>query len=191
MPSVFYIGSEPEFLERASWLCQILLTVIAAIGAIFAGVQLRIVRQVSQATLLLELDARFDSSEMRQARNQFATVSEDVEKVVAANHPLANDVAKREHAAQLWKETLGLLRTDNEATYLKLIGWCGFFETVGLMVKKGYLSEEDVLDLFKGPLVDLDKAFRLHIEERGKETGVPNGLFEHALSLSDIAIKAG
>lgn len=176
-----------EYWERLSWIAQVATAVIALAGVFFAGIQLRAVRLVSQATLLLELDSRFDSQELRDARNLFATMREDITKIVSGKHPLSSDDAKRTLCAEQWREILGKMRTEDEERYLKLIGWCGFFETVGMMVKKRYIAKKDVLDLFKGPLVDLDQAFRLHIEERSNETGVPKGLFEHALNLSKAA----
>lgn len=177
----------PSALEVASWIAQLVIATTALVAAFFGGVQLLTMRRVSQASLLLELDARFDSAEFREARNQFATMRQNVKETVAKQNPMSNDGHKQDLISKQWAKTLSSLRTENEDTYLKLIGWLGFFETMGMMVSKKYLSEADVFDLFRGPLVDAYSSFHLHIAERQKETGVPNGLFEHALKLGKNA----
>jgi hypothetical protein len=48
------------------------------------------------------------------------------------------------------------------------------------------VSSEDALGLFAGPIVQIDMAFRGHIEDRSKEMGVPSGMYEHALFLCDL-----
>ena len=64
--------------------------------------------------------------------------------------------------------------------------FCGFFETVGLMVERGYMPIEEIDRLFRGPVLTVNSCFRIHIAECEKETGVPAGLYEHALSLADV-----
>lgn len=185
------IGGEPSFWETAAWIAQVVIALTAVIGAIFAGRQLRAVRRVSQANLLLELDSRFDSAEMRSARELFSKMTDDIQTIVSGQNPQMNDAAKLSLCAEEWRDTLASLRTSDEGAYIQLIGFLGFFETMGMMVHKQYISEEDVFDLFKGPIVDTHQCFRLHIEQRQKEMGVPNGMFEHALRLGENADKSG
>lgn len=179
------IGGDPW--EYASWAAQVVIAVTAIAGAIFAGRQLQAVRRVSQATLLLELDSRFDSIEIREARELFSKMSDDIQTMISNENPQMNDEAKLNLCGERWRDLLSSLRTEDEAAYIKLIGFLGFFETMGMMVQKDYISQEDVFDLFKGPIADAHQCFRLHIEQRQKELGVPNGLFEHALRLGKNA----
>jgi hypothetical protein len=51
------------------------------------------------------------------------------------------------------------------------------------MVKRQYVSAEDIDDLFRGPILDFGTYFTEHIIDRQKEEGVVEGLFENALSL--------
>jgi hypothetical protein len=55
------------------------------------------------------------------------------------------------------------------------------------MVKRYYIAADDVLDLLKQPIIAVERCFKGHIEERAKEMGMPNGLFEHALYLGVLA----
>ena len=177
-------------LEKASWIAQGVIASATVFGAGFAATQLLDVRRSSQASLLLELDARFDSAELREARNLLARMAETINQSVATKNPQAKDAAKRQAVCREWQILLGAQRTEYVDSYQKLIGYMGFFETLGLMVKKKYVSRQNALDLFKGPLIDIGDRFRLHIEERCNEMGVSEGLFEHALKLSEAAIRA-
>jgi hypothetical protein len=180
-------AGKPEFWEQASWIATVIACAVAVLAALFAGGQLVDVRRASQATLLLELDARFDSEELRDAREVFAKFREDINKAISTLNPSSNDVHKEHLVREEWKKILAEMRTQDQDNYIKLIGYIGFFETVGLMVQRRYISKKDVFSLFKGPLIDLGRSFRLHIEERSNEMGVPAGMFEHALSLSRSA----
>jgi hypothetical protein len=190
MHLVVSVASDTEIWERASWIATVAAATVAIIGALFAGAQLLDVRRASQASLLLDLDARFDSEGLRAARDLFSSLRQDIHTIVSTNNPHANDAAKRDLICAEWRQALADLRKNDTDSYIMLIGWLGFFETLGLMVKKRYISEQDAFDLFRGPLIDIGNSFRLHIEDRSKETGVSEGLFEHALSLSARASKA-
>ena len=177
----------PHFLEQFSWASQIIIVIVAVVTAIYAGKQLSVMRRVSQATFLLELDARFDSEALRDSRKLFSKLCEDITTIVSNDYPLVAEATRLVHCAEKWKGVLNQMRTEDEEGYLKLIGYLGFFETVGMMVSKGYVSREDVFELFRGPLVDAYQCFHLHIDDRQNEMGVPEGLFEHALKLGKEA----
>lgn len=187
MNIVFNAAGSPDFWERASWMASVIGCIVAICAAGFAATQLVDVRRASQATLLLELDARFDSTELRTARDLFAKLRDDISDTVSTRHPNVKDAVKEQLVCDEWKKVLAEMRSQDQDNYLKLVGYLGFFETVGLMVNRRYIAEADVLSLFKGPLIDVGTRFRLHIEDRLKEMGVSEGMFEHALSLSKLA----
>jgi len=187
MSIVVRIVDDPEFWEQASWIASVIGCFIAVCAAGFAATQLIDVRRASQATLLLELDARFDSSEMKDARELFAKLRDDITVTVSAKNSSAKDSVKEQLVCEEWKKVLSEMRSQDQDNYLMLIGYIGFFETVGLMVNRKYIANADVMSLFKGPLIDIGRSFRLHIEDRLKEMGVSEGMFEHALSLSKSA----
>ena len=60
-----------------------------------------------------------------------------------------------------------------------------FFEIVGQMVSRKYVSIDDIDGIFRGPILDIEMAFTKHIHERQNEKGVPQGLYANALSLFD------
>jgi hypothetical protein len=182
-------------LEYASWVAQVLVTLIAIAAAVVAWFQLgemgdyRKQRlRIANATLLLELDHRFDSKELVEARELFVQTAEEISAAVSGKHPLANEEEKLVKMIADWTERLDALRKDGKDKYSQLLRIGGFFETVGMMVKREYVSAQDALGLFRGPILMFGRYFKPHIDSRQNEAGVPKGLFEHALYLYDLAV---
>jgi hypothetical protein len=178
--------------EHVYWWSQVVLTAIAFGSALVGLIQLRGIRlsrvaavHIARATFLLELDRRWDSETMTAARLFLTTIREAAAKEVAEKFPTQNDGVKERHIAELVYAKLNELHTTESPDYQKLLSICGFFETAGLMVKLGHVSTEEIMGLFRGPITVVDRCFRSHIQHRQNETGVPDGLFEHALYLCD------
>jgi len=192
------VVGDPHPMEWWYWVSQITLTAIAFGTAIFTGIQLWMIRshrkqevRLANATFLLELDRRWDSPEMGQTRDLLLKLRDDISKLVSSKFPLASDAERSERIRDEFAVILRQMREQDRVQYLVLLRICGFFETAGLMVKKGFISEDVILSLFKGPVLSIDTCFRAHIEERQKEMGVPKGFFEHALDLCDRAKSCG
>jgi hypothetical protein len=146
--------------------------------------------RIANATLLLELDHRFDSLDLKDARATFVKMRDEISKLVSDNNSLSNEVDKKNKMIDEWTRKLSDMRKNNIYEYTNLIRLGGFFETVGMMVKRQYISGDDARGLFIGPVMIFGRNFSRHIEERQNETGVAAGLFEHALFLYDLAVKA-
>jgi hypothetical protein len=185
---------EHGWLEYAAWIAQIVVTLVALGAAFVAWWQLGEMRdyrnqrlKIANAALLMELDHRFDSREMTEARELFVHLGEEISSAISANHPMLNEGERLEKAAEEWTARLADLRKNKDDKYQSLLRIGGFFETVGLMVKKEYISKQDAVGLFSGPIILFGRNFSRHIELRQNEVGVPKGLFEHALYLYEIA----
>jgi len=185
--------SGPHWLEIAAWVCQIILTLIAFFTAWFAVVQLWQIKQdsqqqlqISHANLLMAIDHRWDH-EMKEARATLAKIADDIHKWVKVRNPSFTAAQVKEETREEWKKTLNGMRRRGEAAYSDALAVCGFFETVGLMVKRNYVSADDVIGLLGVSILDLDFYLRPHLEERAEEEGVPEGFFEHAIYLCDLA----
>lgn len=185
-------------LEVLSWLAQLIIVIAVIATALVARSQLKEMSvfrkqrlRILNATLLMELDNRWDSTEMQASRKIFREMKDHLEETVGAANPVAGDHKRIELAKQAWSNALKEKRKNSIDEYSQLMAICGFFETVGLMVKRQYIMTEDVVDLFKGPMVNIETCFGGHIEDLGNETGMPHGLYEHARSLSRLAADAG
>lgn len=185
--------ADHSWLEIAYWISQIVLTLIALVAAVAAWYQLteaensRMAQlRAMNATLLMELDNRWDSAEMREARRISFEWTQKIDKTVSAKQFADQDQRAAAISAE-WTSLLRDARSNDMREYAKLMAMCGFFETVGVMVKKDYIAAPDVIDLLKGPILAIEMWFGGHIAERAKEMGVPNGLYENALNLVKLA----
>lgn len=182
----------PHWLQILAWLATLALVGIAGYALYFTYNQVLAARERNEAaarqaraTFLLKLDQRWDGPVLAEARRLVYEIRDDVAKGVANKHPRLDDRARGTKISEGFAERLAALLENDVTKYLSIMHFCGFFETVGLMVRQGYVPIDDITHLFKGPILDVEKCFRAHIEQRQNETGVPKGLFENALDLVD------
>lgn len=189
-------AQSPHGLQVTAWIMQILVFLALLVGTFYAKGQLDHMRadsdqsrKISQARLMLDLDTRWDSPDMQITRQLFARTNIDIGKIVSQEKPLAKDSAKAEIIKEKWAEHLGKLREEDINSYTSLMAMCGFFETVGIMVDRDYLSKEDMFALFLGPIIAIERCYSGHIYHRSQEEGVPEGLYRHALDICNCAIR--
>lgn len=189
---------DPTSLEQAYWWSQIFLAGVAFGGAVFAGWQLWFIRlshkhtlEQAKARFLFDLDQRWSGERMAMTRMAINELCIAVRADVGREHHHLNEDGRRLRCQEVFSIRLNETRQTDLPLYVTYMRSCSFFETVGLMVKKGFVSEKTIMDLFLGPIVDLDEVFSLHIEQRAKEMGVPPGLFENALHLAERAKRRG
>ena len=176
--------TEHEWLEYASWAAQILVAAIALIAAIVAYRQLKEMAdyrkqriQIANANMLMQLVHRFESHDMTESRQLFSKIKDEVNHTICARHPVAVDEEKLQRITDEWTQYLNTLRKDEGEKYFTLLRIVDFFEEVGTMIKKKYISPDDAMELFKGPILAVGRNFSRHISSRQKEIGVPDGLF--------------
>lgn len=174
---------EHPWTEYIFWWSQICLFVVATIGVIIAFVQLSTIASHAKATFLLELDRRFEGPELQAARRTMHQMREHSATLASQQHPQGGDAQRLSFMRQRCTQTIEEMRRQDPRGYSRLMRVLGFFETVGVMVKRNYIALDEIDRLFRGPILDIDMFFRDHIEQRGRETGVPDGLYEHALYL--------
>src|ERR1700722_175719 len=184
MDGYFTIIEHPRS-EYVFWWSQAALFVVLLVGVVIAYFELRTLSRQAKATLLLELDRRFEGPELSAVRRALQGIRDGAVIAVGQAHPAAGD---GERATQIRAECLRVItdmRTHPPDNYSQLLSFMGFFETVGLMVRRRYVVIEEIDELFRGPILAIDLHFRDHIAQREQETGVPVGLYRHALNLAD------
>jgi hypothetical protein len=77
--------------------------------------------------------------------------------------------------------------TDGESKLYSFYTYLNFFEVVGLMVRNRYIRLRDVYLLYKGPIIEIDHAFRLTILQWQQRFDQPEGLYENLLYLLRFA----
>jgi hypothetical protein len=83
-------------------------------------------------------------------------------------------------------ERLTVLRKDNNVKFGEYTSYVCFFELLGMYVKNGYVPLRDVIQVYKGPILNLDTSWREFIGTWEKRAHVPKGLLENAIFLMDM-----
>jgi hypothetical protein len=63
------------------------------------------------------------------------------------------------------------------------VQYVSFFEFAGMMANKEYIPVQDIIELYEGPLVDIEIMFVEFIKEWQKDPRFPPGLFKNLLFL--------
>lgn len=143
----------------------------------------------NRARLLFDLDSRWDSTEMVKARQVFRKEYDRIEALARSKDSMANAERLRQLISKEFHEHLQNLQKDEHENYQTLRMMIGFFETAGMLAKKGYVPPVDIIDLYAGAILRVHWAFKHHLEaSRGTVTSVP-GLYEHMLALGNAAIE--
>jgi hypothetical protein len=126
-PSLTVIIEHP-FLEYLSWVAAAVIAVTAVVAAFAAHSQLGEMSsfreqrlKILNATLLMELDKRWDSQEMAEARVLWMRTRDDIDKIVSTQYPLANDGEKLRRVSDEWTKMLAQAREKDHPTYVKLV----------------------------------------------------------------------
>lgn len=184
-PVVIEITSDgPHWLQIAAWAGQLLLVVVGAASLTVAALALRASALARKGALLLQLDARFDQSELQEGRMLMRTKLDEVKTAVLTANALATDDRKDDLIRNQWATELAALRAEDPTIYMKMITVAGFFETVGMMVWEKYISAKDAFFLFEGPILEIETAFRRHAADRIANGAAP-GFLEHAFKLAE------
>lgn len=139
----------------------------------------------SCAAFLMGLDDRWHSAGLLKARTMIAKFRDEIIDSISSQHPRLDDKRRKDQIGKAFAVKLADLRENAIGDYVTIMEYCGFLETVGLMVKRKYVDIEDIDSLFRGPILGIEFYFSTHIADRQKETGVPTGLYENALFLAE------
>ena len=170
-----------------------LLIFIASAALIFAWWQVRAMGEsnrklaesaVSQerqarASILLSLDERWESETVTTAIAELQALISEVENNLAARHPETNLADLRRRSAPIYLAKLQEMERREPKRYLRIFRVCAFFETVGYVVKAGYLTLDDVFELFSVSVSATAMVFRPYIEEVVRQEGASPMLYSN------------
>ncbi len=166
------------------------ITALAALYALLlARRQIFAAHSGIKATFLVELDARWEGTEMRGVRAKWVTMRSNVKEIVEQHYRNMTEVEKREKTGEECSKYLHDLRIKNPREYNDIMSIIGFFENIGYWIDRKYISAEEVFDLFGEAIREIDRLCWKHIHKRIDESktegaGVSN-LFKHACNLID------
>lgn len=170
-PSKFGASS---WFEAAYWIGGALAVIIAVIAIEQRTLQAR-------ATFLLHLYERWEGLE--DQRKQVYETYRPMRNEVLRDHSDLEDKHRIAKLRSTCKNCVDEIKKDDEDKYHAFVAYLSFFETIGLFVRNGYVPLKDMLQLYKGPILEIDIMFRDHIEEWQKHANTPDGLFGNVLYL--------
>ena len=160
-------------LEPLYWLAGITL-------AFFALLTLRQHTRHTRASFLLQVTSRFET--LTEGRNAaHGVLSPIILEIYNPNDQI--DQQKEEQIRVRGGTELQKLRDGRHKNYEKCLLYLDFFETLGIAVKNRYIPLSVIVQMYEGPIVDLERVFSHHIADWQREGGNREGLLEHLLFL--------
>jgi hypothetical protein len=108
---------------------------------------------------------------------------------VFKEHPDKKDAEQEKQLRIGYASYLKDLKDNDPVEFTDLTEYWGFHETLGLMVRKRHIPFRDVYLLYKGPLVEIDRACPEFVKMWQGEAHMPAGLYENMLRLAQRAAR--
>jgi hypothetical protein len=150
---------------------------LAALALLAVFWQLRAAGRSRTAAVLIELERRFASAELRAARVLLRRLYE-IARAELAEHGTDTDVVVRVTVR------LNQLYAERPADYAELAQLADFFETLGYLVRRRYLAFRDIRGVYGDAILFLDAVYRPHLEwRRQREQAASPTLYESTVAL--------
>lgn len=160
-------------LEPLYWLAGIIL-------AFFALLTIRQHTRHTRASFLLQVTNRFENlTEGRDAA--YGVLLPIVQQIYNSNDKI--DPKKEEKIRVSCGAELKILRNTHDKKYEQCLVYLDFFETLGIAVKNRYIPLSVIVQMYEGPIFDIERVFSHHIADWQSEGGTRKGLLEHLLFL--------
>lgn len=170
----------PELCGKVGWL-QATAWAAAVIIAIVGVLEIRNRSQQARAEFLLELHVQWQ--QLTASRDAFNTLKSEVSDAVEQANPGLGEAALQEKKRNAYEPKLNTIYKGEQKRYRLLMKLFSFFENMGYMVKRNYISEADVIALYKGPILDMGVVLSRHIAWRQSAANISSGLYENLLDL--------
>lgn len=170
----------PQILGANSWF-EVAYWFGGALIAVIAVAALRQRTRQARATFLLHLYERWEALE--DPRRQTYVIYKTLRDEVLRDHSDLEDKHRIEKLRSTCKDRVQEIERSDQETYHAFVAYLIFFETIGLFVRNDYVPLRDMLELYKGPILEIDIMFCDHINEWQKRANTPDGLLRNVLYL--------
>ena len=169
------------------------LVIVAILGFLFTGWQVFINQRQNRAVLLLDLITRYNELTKDDNYGFIKFLYEvDAQAEKEKNGQTADVI--RSHSMDVAVALLSDMVTNDHDRYNKLIQLLKFAEYTGYVVKKGYVSRNDVINTFGGVLLGLRRIFLYHVLADQETPGTTGRAWEYSVwlfnSVQKVAEKA-
>lgn len=170
-----------HWLEVVYWATNSFMPFIAVVAIWLTIRQLEMIKAANQGTeriakaaFLFMLDELYEGPIFSKSRKLFIDLLGEVEVEIKANcgYLPANERRVRKH--EMFSQKLHQKKTDQNSQYIMIMKLCSFFETLGLFVKNGYVTQEEAIDLYGTAIVMTFNLCKTHIDSRREEDGGTN-----------------
>lgn len=134
-------------------------------------------------TSLFGLDRGFQTEQLATAREHLHNLRKEIETDIKNTHGHLTENAKLKAIREEFSVRLHNMLQNDEKKYLSILKVAEFFETVGLMVEREWVSLDDIVELYGGGILRLDDAFDVHFQKEAEDLSMPEGYFEYFSSL--------
>jgi hypothetical protein len=145
--------------------------------------QMKTIIERGYATLLPSIDDRYECREMQESRNIEQKLLDRAKGECAS---LTGKTFEQKLCSCFLNYVIDL-RDKDHAQYLILMRKINFFETVGYLCKKSYLSYDDVIELYSMPITRAYLLLLPHIQDRQSKEG--SKIYEFFVELGKKAVK--
>lgn len=164
-------------------LTSIVLAIIASIAVWITLRQLKAQVLSTRASVLLSLDERIGSREMRAAREVTRELTDKVNEKTEQEWSGLREALKAEKRSEYYALLIHQMKKNDLRKYLRLLDSLGFLETMGHVVRFNYVGLDDVYQLFGAMIITSAGIFEGHIKNL-QEDGKDESLYEHFLWLA-------
>jgi hypothetical protein len=173
-------------IATVSLACATLIVGLVGFFAFIAAIyHVERAERASRADLLLNLERQAMSPGMIEAQHELLELFSSSWKAIRDHsEDLTHDEMIRKISA-ICQAKLAELRNKDDKRYHLLFRNCEFLETVGIMVKQGYVDIEDVVSRFEVGIERVHACFDLHLKERRNESWASDLFFQHISELYD------
>jgi len=139
-------------------LATLLVAVTSLLTVCIGWFQFRELGRQSRATVLLTINARWESTGILALRTYLGRFQDTAAKLAATNGVNFGTAASGE--LKRMRDTV-----EERDSYSKLIEMCGFFETLGLVTRSRYVDPKDAFNLLGGSIMVAGLIFEDHIQD--------------------------
>lgn len=172
-----------EIAEPLFWWAGVALPIVTVGAILLARAQLVVIANQAQATLLLDLVDKWNSTKMYESRVAFNEVDLTAKNYIDTKHAGMPDKEIKKKLKEHFVVVMADLVETNNRKYSIMLEMMSFFEIVGLLVKRKYVRLSDIDGHFRGTILAIGVAYVLHINDEQRKKRYPPGYYEHALFL--------
>lgn len=158
----------PHILEVMYWLSQMGMAGVILVTAIFAYFQVEAIRRQSHASLLTELDKRWEN-DLAVARTVTRHHRAQAESIIKEKYAQSPAEEKRRLYLTISSQILDDLQTSDLDRYGEFLKVWGFFETLGHLVRRQYLTLDEVDSVFGLVVLHAVDMASEHLQKRAAE----------------------